>query len=189
MTKHILRIFTIIGVISLCAVEASAMSDFTAKIRVSGGGTYDYCVIGMNQAATDGFDNAYDALAPGFNMNDTYLSCVISHPDWNTVKIDFRGDIRATKPSETWSITVRTNLPAGTPLTMEVEQDGNSLPQNALIVVDDAANGKRADLTAGPYEFSSTGSTMSFTIAAGSKKVDAVKKKTGEGGKKQKGDE
>ncbi len=169
--KHLYRIVAVAAVIAaIWAVDASAAPGFEARIRISGGGTYDYCVIGMNGKATDGFDNAYDILSPGLGLNDTFISCTIPHPEWNAVKSDFRGDIRSLKPSDEWHLVVQTNLPAGTPLTMTVLPSGKRNARLVRIVVDDFATGRRADLGRSDYRFTATGDTMHFKLVAGSRK-------------------
>jgi len=166
--RTLIRTFTIIAaIIALWATGAFAAQDFEAKIKISGSGAYDYCVIGMNKNATDGFDNAYDTLAPGGNMNGTYITCTMLHPEWKAIKNEFRGDYRTHKRSDTWNIVVQTNLPAGTVLTMEALKKGAPIPESVMISVEEPATGQQTELTSAPYQFTVTGEVMNFTITGG----------------------
>lgn len=145
----------------LLSANAFALSDMKAKIKVSGGGTYDYFVIGEMQGATDGFDNAYDTISPGYNMNDTYISTYFSHPEWGQVKSEFRGDIRSLKEYDEWTVTVYTNLSDGTALTMSLQNEDSTLPSEYKITVEDTETGKITDILSSSYEFTVSGSNTS----------------------------
>ena len=156
--RNLARILTLTACFAASyAVDAAAVSDFEATIRVSGNGTYDYCVIGMKQGATDLFDNAYDIICPGLSMNAVSISCALTHPEWTTLKTEFRGDIRSPKETDEWHAVVNSNLPAGTALTMEIVPMPKDLPDSVMIMVDDFATGQRVDLRDGPYQFTSAG--------------------------------
>jgi len=139
------------------SANAFAISDMKAKIKVSGGNTYDYFIFGMMTDATDGFDNAYDTISPGPNMNDTYISTYFSHPEWNAVKSEFRADFRSIKESDEWTVSVYTNLAAGTALTMALQSEGSNISGYSL-TVEDTTTGQMTDILS---------STYGFTVSAG----------------------
>lgn len=146
----------------------AVLPDMKATLQVSGGGIYDYVVVGMMDKATDGFDNAYDAFAPVGNMNDTYIKTTIAHPEWYTVKSEFRSDIRSIKELQEWTIAVYTNLPAGTPLTIALKDDASTVPADYTLTVQDIDTGVVADLKTGSYSFtvSASGVTKDFKVVA-----------------------
>lgn len=143
------------AVLTLClAAPVFALPEMEAVITVSGGGTYDFAVIGMDRDATDGFDNAYDSFTPGWGLNDTYIYTYFSHPEWNTVKADFRGDIRAPKKHDEWQLGVLSNLPAGTVMKIALNAQKSNVPSSYSIVAVDVATRKKIDLTKSSYTFS-----------------------------------
>jgi hypothetical protein len=164
-------------IFSLSAVSQATAAEMEATIRVSGGGTYDYFVIGMRRDATDGFDNLFDTLAPAFNLNETYISTYISHPEWDAIKDDFRADIRSVGQEQEWIVTVYTNLAPGTPLRMETDSERSHVPGKYIVYIEDVATGSVVNLEELPYEFSVTADRpfRDFTVFAYRK-----------GGKKQK---
>jgi hypothetical protein len=147
------------GVISVCLTSVAAMGlePITATLRVSNGALYDYVVIGEHPKATDGYDNAYDTISPGnlnADMGEPYISTVVSHPDWKPAKVELRGDIRALAKRQEWHLLVTSSLPAGTPLTLELQQDRTSMPKGIKLTIRDQDGGVK-DLR-----------TSSFTLAA-----------------------
>jgi hypothetical protein len=165
MKRLILLIAAFIVATTCTAVPASA--DMKAKIKVSGGGTYDYFIIGEMAAATDGFDNAYDSFYPGGNMNDTYIMSYLPHPEWGTVKPEFRSDMRSVADIQEWLAGVYTNLPNNTVLTLSL-MEGTSIPAGYTLTVEDTENGLTADLQASSYSFTVTDNTQvrAFRIVA-----------------------
>lgn len=154
--KHITTILA--AAACLCPLSALAVEPMAATIKVSGGGVYDYVVIGESPKATNGFDNAYDTLSPGDSLNSTYISAYFSHPEWGAVKSNFRGDIRTLAEKQEWNLSIASTLPAGTPLTVELQPGLNILPQGLQLTVSDTGNTTTATLTGGTYTLASPAS-------------------------------
>jgi len=157
---------SILIILALCAFPslAAAYQSLAATVRVSSGSTYDYVIIGESPLATDGFDNAYDTIAPGASLNNVWISAYFDHPEWNAVKRQFRGDIRSAAASQTWVLTVEQNLPAGTFCTISLDAVASILPMNAGIILTDPKGGATVDLKAGSYTFAATAGPSTFDI-------------------------
>lgn len=135
------------------ARKAAERRNIQVAVEVRAGTLYDYVLIGMNQAATDGLDNAYDTVAPGMGVGDRYILMTVPHPDWKAVKADFRTDFRAVKKSDTWVTMITTNFPDGTPLTMSIDREQSKLVPGYAVIVEDMATGTVQDLAQGAYVF------------------------------------
>lgn len=144
----LVAIFPLIFTVS----KAFALSDMKASIRVSGGTAYDYFVIGMRADAGDGFDNAHDTMAPGRNLNETYIYAYLYHPEWGQIKSEFRGDFRSLKERDEWIVYVYTNLPAGSPLVMSIDET-SVIPPEYKITVQDMETGSETEINSSPYYF------------------------------------
>jgi hypothetical protein len=147
----------------------SAMAvDMSAKIRIEGGGTYDYVIIGMNPDATDGHDNKYDIFAASGNMNSEYIEAYFSHPEWNKVKDNFRGDIKSLANTQQWIMTVYTNFAAGTPMSIVLGDEGPDFAGDFQYLVRDMDTNETVDISAGnlQYTVSANSSVRSFEITA-----------------------
>lgn len=138
-------------------------SDMRAKIKVSGGGTYDYFIVGEMDGATDGFDNAYDSLYPAGNMNETYIMSSFYHPEWAVVKSEFRADTRSVADIQQWDVDIYTNLPNGTMLTMSL-MEGSKLPADYTLTIEDTATGQQTDMRTGEHSFTVTDNTSLKTF-------------------------
>lgn len=149
--KYSLRHITTILATASCLAPftAFAVEPMAATIKVSGGGVYDYVVIGESPKASDGFDNAYDTLAPGDNLNATYISSYFSHPEWGAAKTTFRGDIRTLAEKQEWALSFYSTLSSGTPLTVELQPGMNVLPQGLRLTIKDSGNTTSANLIDG----------------------------------------
>lgn len=161
-----INIFSITVFAIMCiASSVFGQSDMVAKIGVSGQGVRDYVILGMIGDATDGFDNAFDAVSFGGNTNNTYVETFFSHPEWGQVQADFRSDIRALKPRDQWTVSLYTNVPAGTMLTIRL-LDASAVPSGYALTVQDGAT--MADLMAGSYQFPviTSGAVRDFTVTA-----------------------
>lgn len=143
---------------------ARAYQPLAATVKVSGGSAYDYVIIGESPLATDGFDNAYDTIAPGGSLNGVWITAYFDHPEWNAVKRQFRGDIRSASPSQTWLLTVEHNLPAGTPCTISLDSRTSIVPFYAGITLIDLKSGDKADLKTGSYTFAAAVGPRTFAI-------------------------
>ncbi|GFO54931.1 hypothetical protein GMSM_19380 [Geomonas sp. Red276] len=147
------HIVTALTVIFLTRVAAMGYEPVTATVRVSSGALYDYVVIGEHPRATDGYDNAYDTVSPGNlnqDMGEPYISAVVLHPDWKPSMREMRGDIRAPAPRQEWRLKITSSLPAGTPLTLEIQQERTRIPKGTAVTVR-AADGKEIDLQKGNF--------------------------------------
>lgn len=125
----------------LLAVNVAAMglAPMTATLRVSSGKLYDYVVIGAHPKATDGFDNAYDIISPGnlnADMGEPYISVTAPHPEWKPAR-EMRTDIRPPAPKKTWVLSIRSSLPKGTMLKVEIDPDQSRIPTSARLMLED----------------------------------------------------
>ena len=138
-------------------------------IETRAGSVYDYIIIGMHKDATDGLDNAYDTVTPGLGVGEQYILMVVPHPEWKSVKTDFRTDFRAMNKLNTWEAMVTTNLPDGTQLTMSIDREQSKLPTGRSVIVEDMATGAVQDLEQGAYVFlvKTSGLARQFRITIG----------------------
>jgi hypothetical protein len=159
----LITVFILMGIVS----NAFGQADMKAKLEVNGQTSKDYVEVGMRAGATDGFDNAYDTIAIGPGLNDTYVFTFIDHPEWAQLKPEFRGDIRSIKQHDTWTMLLETNMAAGTVLTLKLRDD-SVLPAGYALTVKDIESGTVIDPKAGPYQFSVTdpAAVRTFVITA-----------------------
>ena len=152
----------------LTAPPVLAQPDMKAQIKVSSGDAYDYVIVGEMAKATDGFDNSFDAFDPAGNMNDAYVKTTVDHPEWGQVKSEFRSDMRELKEHQEWDVTVFTNLPAGTPLTLMLDTEKSILPPEYTVTAQDRETGAVIALTAATLTFTGSSSplTRHFLIVA-----------------------
>jgi hypothetical protein len=157
--KNACKQITIILAAAACLspLSALAMEPMAATIKISGGGVYDYVIIGESLKATDGFDNAYDTLSPGDSLNNVYINSYFSHPEWGAAKAAFRGDIRSLKEKQEWNLSIASTLPFGTPLTVELQAGLNVLPQGLQLSIRDSGNTTTANLIGGHLSLTSPG--------------------------------
>ncbi|GFO62798.1 hypothetical protein GMPD_07170 [Geomonas paludis] len=140
----------------------------TATIRVSSGSLYDYVVIGEHPKADNGFDNAYDTIHPGnlnADMGEPYISTVIPQPKWKPAMRELKGDVRSPAKNQQWQLVISSSLAKGTPLTLELQAEGSSLPPALKLILIDKKN---IDLRQGEYVFPAPGpgKTTTFFITA-----------------------
>ena len=149
------------------ADKPKSRQNIEAAIEVRAGKLYDYVLIGMHRDATDGFDNAYDTVTPGVGVGNQYILSVIPHSDWNTVKTDFRTDFRAMKSHDAWDVLITTNLAAGTPLTVAIDQEQSKIPEGCAVRIEDMSTGAVQDLERGAYVFpvKASGLAQQFRIS------------------------
>ncbi|MCM0084198.1 hypothetical protein L4X63_21685 [Geomonas sp. Red32] len=144
---------TALIMMTLALAPAMGYQPVTASVRVSSGALYDYVVIGEHPKATDGYDNAYDTVSPGnlnADMGEPYISAVVLHPGWKPSLREMRGDIRALAPRQEWRLKITSSLPAGTPLTLEIQPERTRIPKGIAVTVR-TADGKEIDLQKGNY--------------------------------------
>ena len=145
----------LLGMVLLLIPSVFAADGVSFKITASGGGIYDYVIIGMAPGATDGLDYVYDVFTPGYGLNDSYIYAFIPHPEWGAVKADFRDDIRSMKNHDEWTIGITSNLPAGTPMTLQLEAEGAG--KGVKVEAIDADSGVAANLIKSAVAFSAPG--------------------------------
>jgi len=121
---------------------------------------YDYVIVGEHPKASDGYDNAYDTIAPGnlnADMGQPYISVVILHPDWKPAMRELRGDIRALAKRQVWVLAISSSLSKGTPLTIALQAGKNALPKGVRLTLKDDTEKKETDLNLGDYTISAPG--------------------------------
>lgn len=160
MKRYLLIICAVCAFPSL----AAAYQSLAATVRVSSDTVYDYVVVGESPQATDGFDNSYDTFAPGGSLNDSWISAYIDHPEWNTVKSQFRGDIRSAAARQSWTLTVAQNLPVGTSCTISLDGTASLLPPSARILLTDMKSGAVTDLKSAGFTFATATGPDTFGI-------------------------
>ncbi|WP_129125551.1 hypothetical protein [Geomonas oryzae] len=121
------------------SVAAMGLSPMTATLKVSNGQLYDYIVIGEHPKATEGFDNAYDIISPGnlnADMGEPYISVVAPHPEWKPAR-EMRNDIRSPAAKMMWEVSIRSSLPVGIPLWIELDPDQSRMPRGTRLTIED----------------------------------------------------
>lgn len=156
----------ILIILALCAFPslAAAYQSLAATVKISSGNSYDYVIIGESPLATDGFDNAYDTISPGGSLNSFWINSYFDHPEWNGVKRQFRGDIRSTAASQTWTLTVEQKLPADALCTISYDAVASLLPITAAMKLVDPKSGAIVDLKTDSYTFVATAAPSTFSI-------------------------
>lgn len=161
----------LLALLFILAVPALSLASepLAALIRISNGAVYDSVVVGENFKATDGYDNLFDTFSAGASLNDTYISAWFDHPEWQQVKSQFRGDIRSIAETQEWTVSVVSTFPAGTPLTVEIDNRLNILPHDLQLTVKNAGAATSASLLAGGkfvFQASAPGATSQLIINA-----------------------
>jgi hypothetical protein len=137
-----------------CLVTTAPAEDMKASVKVTGGGTYDYVVVGGVTGAEEGLDYLYDIIYPSPNLNDSFIATSIPHPEWGAVKDEFRADMRPAETDQSWTMAVSSNLPAGTPLKLDLDGETSVVPEGYTLSVTDVETGDVVSLDgATPYEF------------------------------------
>lgn len=151
MIRHIAGL--IVAGLLVFAPNTAIAAEMKAKIMITGGGVYDYVVIGMKADASDGFDNSYDSFSPSANLNDTYIHAYFPHPQWNAVKSEFRADIRQVRQYQHWNLSVYTNLPEATPVEISLLADESTLPPSCYLGVSDSIGGHPIEMKRAAFGF------------------------------------
>ncbi|MBI5439658.1 MAG: fibronectin type III domain-containing protein [Deltaproteobacteria bacterium] len=157
------------ALLSVAGFASSALAlpaALKAGIGVTGpGGLADTVVIGERLGATDGYDNTLDTPSIGAGMGSTYLVVAIPHPELGYPKNELEFDIRSLKAEQAWLLTVTTNLPAGTELSLRLLED-SVVPAGFQLGVEDLQTAATASLSAGAFPFAVTApdAAMSFRI-------------------------
>ncbi len=93
------------------ARQADAASDgWKLTLRVSSGAIYGYCVAGVRDEATDGYDVLWDSRAMLSTLGSKYIYSYFPHPEWNRQIVNFSQDMQAPGPSKEWLFEVLSNL-------------------------------------------------------------------------------
>ncbi|MBU5614087.1 hypothetical protein [Geomonas azotofigens] len=168
MRPNIVRAFAVIvATLSLTCVAAMGFEPMTATIRVSSGALYDYVVIGEHPKANNGFDNAYDTIYPGnlnADMGEPYISIVIPQPEWNPALRELKGDVRSPAKGQKWQLVISSSLAKGTPLKLELQAEGTSLPPALKLMLIEGEGRKKTDLRLGEYIFPAPGAGKTTTL-------------------------
>lgn len=165
MKKNIKQIINILAAAAcLSPLTAVAYEPLAAKIKVSSGTVYDYVSIGEKAKATDGYDNAFDSMSPGDNLNAIYINSYLSHPEWGQLKSTFKGDIRSIAEKQEWTITIASTLPAGTDLTVALKEGRNLLPAGLKLIAQNNSSNVSADLVTGALHIPAPGGTATTLI-------------------------
>jgi hypothetical protein len=133
-----------------------APSAMKAGVKFSGSSLADYVIVGMHDKASDGFDNAFDTFSPGAPMvkyeTDPYFTVYMLHEGWSVIKDEYKGDLRAVKYAEQWTVTVKSTNGFTEELTMSLMPEKTDLNRYA-IAVEDLSGGDTVDLVDGSYSF------------------------------------
>jgi hypothetical protein len=122
-------------ILTLCILSLPAYSaDWKITLKVSGGGTYDYCIAGVKEGATDGLDNAWDIPSPPDNLNNTYIFAYFPHPEWDSVFNKFRQDIKAPDLPKEWIFEIESNISGN--LTITWPDIKSAIPDKEAVLVD-----------------------------------------------------
>ena len=146
MYLRLYKLFLVI-VISCCfSSSAYSSSDWKTTIKVSGGGTYSYCIFGIKDGALDGRDNAWDVPASPGSLNDSYIYAYFPHPEWGGTFDRFRQDIKAPDLPKEWVFEVYSNIWGE--LTIEWPGIKNAIPDKEAVLVDVDGGGGEIDMHA-----------------------------------------
>ncbi len=158
--------------VSVFSNSACAASDWKITLKVSGGGTYDYCVAGVKDRATDRHDNAWDIPAPlgnpyvyGKADDPPYIYTYFPHTEteWDSVFDRFRQDIRSHDLPKEWTFEVVSNISGK--LTIEWPDLKNAIPDKEAVLVDIDGGGAEIDMhTSSSFVFVNSGSPRSFLV-------------------------
>jgi len=148
----------------LATATFSESADWNLPVTISSGSTKTGVVLGINAAASDGFDAGLDSPIP---FTDEILNAYFNHPEWNITAGGapvgtFHRDIRGSIP-QTFSLGIKTDL---APLT--VSWDSSLIPATLQAVL--KANGETVNMNkAGSHVFANTGvlSQMDIEITPG----------------------
>lgn len=157
-----MRFFVAAAIATICltSVAAMAFEPMTATIRVMNGSLNDSVIIGEHPEATDGYDNAYDAVSPA-NISAAegkpFISVVVSHPDWKPDMRELQRDIRSLAKSQEWQIMISSSLPKGTLLNVAMKKKESTLPQGMKLTLKGDMIDKEHDLGKWSYMIEAPG--------------------------------
>ena len=127
------------------ATSAWADTDWKITLKVSGAGTYGYCVAGVKGAgATDGYDKLWDTRAMLGTLNTIYIYSYFPHPEWNEQVINFSEDIKGVGPHKEWLLEVDSN--SNSQLTIEWPDLAAIIGDYGAILVDLDGSGEEIDM-------------------------------------------
>jgi len=163
MYRRIFTLFAAFFVVGLFNVSTYASSDWKLKLKVSGGGTYGYCIFGAQNGATDGRDDAWDIPSPPGSPNDTYISAYFPHPEWEGTFDKFRQDIKAPDLPKEWTFEVESNVSGQ--LTITWPDIKNAIPDKQAVLVDLDGGGSETNMfTSSSFVFGNTVNTRRFIV-------------------------
>ncbi len=163
MLMNIYKLLLVIFILSVFSTSAYGSSDWKITLKVSGEGTYDYCIAGVKVEATDGHDNAWDIPSPPGSLNNTYIYIYFPHTEWGDVFDRFRQDIKAPDLPKEWTFEVDSNI-AGE-VTITWPDIKNVIPDKDAVLVDVDGGGWEVDMQTSPsFVFGNTGFPRRFLM-------------------------
>lgn len=157
--KSVIKTLVLVSAVTLATATFSESADWNLPVTISSGTSKTGVVLGINTAASDGFDAGLDSPIP---FTDEILNAYFSHPEWNITAGGspvgtFHRDIRGSIP-QTFSLVIKTDL---SPLT--VSWDRSLIPATLHAVL--KANGDTVNMNkAGNYIFASSGQLSQVDI-------------------------
>ncbi len=141
----LMNLLVIILISIIFPASAYSSSDWNITLKVSGGGTYDYCIAGVKDGATDGLDNAWDipATSPE-KLSGTYIYAYFPHTEWGHVFNKFRQDIKKSNLPKEWIFEVSSNIPGE--LTIQWPDLKNTIPDKDAVLVVKNTDGSKAEI-------------------------------------------
>jgi hypothetical protein len=135
MANCLIPLSLCIVVLILCVSSpAYSSSDWKITLKVSGKGTYDYCIAGVKDGASDGRDNAWDVPSPPGSPNAAYISTYFPHTEWGGVFDRFRRDIKSPDLPKEWTFEVVSNISGE--LTISWPDLKNAIPDKDAVLVE-----------------------------------------------------
>ncbi|MBW2644908.1 MAG: fibronectin type III domain-containing protein [Deltaproteobacteria bacterium] len=163
MFTRICQLLLVILISSSFSASAYSGTDWKITLRVSGGGTYDYCIAGVKDGAADGQDNAWDIPAPPGTLNDIYIYTYFPHPEWGHVFDTFRQDIKAPDFPKEWVFEVVSNISGE--LTVQWPDLKEIIPDKDAVLVDIDGEGGEIDMHASSsFVFMNNGYPRKFLV-------------------------
>jgi len=166
MLIRICQLLLVILISSSFSTSAYSGSDWKITLRVSGGGSYDYCIAGVKDGATDGHDNAWDIPAPPVSK-DFYINAYFPHPEWGHVFDRFRQDIKAPDLPKEWVFEVVSKISGE--LTVQWPDLKEIIPDKKAVLIDMDWDEGEIDMHGFPsFTFMNDGAPRTFLVRVSS---------------------
>jgi hypothetical protein len=174
MNLLVIILISIIFPASAYSSSGYSSSDWKITLKVSGGGTYDYCIAGVKNGANDGRDNAWDIPARMSLNKTTYIYAYFPHErteeGWeNSVFDKFRQDIKAPDLPKEWVFGVSCSNNISGEMTITWPDLKNAIPDKKaeLVEINEAEEeiNMRIDMhTASSFVFVNDGFPRRFKV-------------------------